>query len=70
MLKRIVQPLPFSYRVLLSGYLPEYVYEVGALDQRYPIEELRALGYISERARESDQSAQFSRDIRVGVPSL
>ena len=70
MLKRIVQPLPFSYRVLLSGYLPEYVYEVGALDQRYPIEELRALGYISERARESDQSAQFSRDIRQGVPSL
>jgi Domain of unknown function (DUF4105) len=70
MLKRIVQPLPFSYRVLLSGYLPEYVYQVGALDRRYPIEELRALGYISERARESDESPQFSRDIRAGVPSL
>jgi Domain of unknown function (DUF4105) len=70
MLKRIVQPLPFSYRVLLSGYLPEYVYEVGALDRRYPIEELRALGYISERARGSDQSAEFSRDIREGVPTL
>ena len=70
MLKRIVQPLPFSYRVLLSGYLPEYVYEVGALDRRYPIEELRTLGYISERARRSDQSAEFSRDIREGVPIL
>ncbi|MGA2342445.1 MAG: DUF4105 domain-containing protein [Steroidobacteraceae bacterium] len=70
MLKRIVQPLPFSYRVLLSGYLPEYVYEVGALDRRYPIEELRRLGYISERARESDQSAEFSRDIRRDVPNL
>jgi hypothetical protein len=70
MLKRIVQPLPFSYRVLLSGYLPEYVYEVGALDRRYPIEELRTLGYISERAHGSDQSAEFSRDIREGVPAL
>ena len=70
MLKRILQPLPFSYRVLLSGYLPEYVYEVGALDRRYPIEELRTLGYISERARGSDQSAEFSRDIREGVPLL
>jgi hypothetical protein len=70
MLKRIVQPLPFSYRVLLSGYLPEYVHEVGALDGRYSIEELRALGYISERARGSDQSAEFSRDIREGVPTL
>jgi hypothetical protein len=55
---------------VLSGYLPEYVYEVGALDRRYPIEELRTLGYISERARESDQSPEFSRDIRKGVPGL
>jgi hypothetical protein len=70
MLKRIVQPLPFSYRVLLSGYLPEYLYEVGALDRRWPIEELRRLGFISERGRESDQSAGFSRDIRKGVPEL
>jgi Domain of unknown function (DUF4105) len=70
MLKRIVHPLPFSYRVLLSGYLPEYVHQVGALDPRYSIEELRALGYISERARASDQSAEFSRDIREGVPIL
>jgi Domain of unknown function (DUF4105) len=70
MLRRIVQPLPFSYRVLLSGYLPEYVYEVGALDGRYPIEELRTLGYISERARAADQSTEFSHDIRVGVPTL
>jgi hypothetical protein len=70
MLKRIVKPLPFSYRVLLSGYLPEYVYEVGALDRRYSIEALRTLGYISERARSADQSPAFSRDIRDGVPTL
>jgi hypothetical protein len=69
MLKRIVHPLPFSYRVLLSGYLPEYVHKMGALDRRYSIEELRALGYISERARRSDQSVEFSRDIRERMPT-
>jgi hypothetical protein len=70
MLKRIVRPLPFSYRVLLSGYLPEYVYQVGGLDRRYSLEELRALGYVSTRARASGASATFSRDIRAGVPTL
>ena len=32
MAKRIVGHLPFDYRVLLSGYLPGYVYKVGGLD--------------------------------------
>jgi Domain of unknown function (DUF4105) len=70
MLRRILKRLPFSYRVLLSGYLPQYVYAVGGLDQRHTLEELRTLGYISERARRVDQSETFSQDIREGVPSL
>jgi hypothetical protein len=70
MLKRIIGRLPFSYRLLLSGYMPEYVYGIGGLDTRYPLGELRALGYISERARKADESATFSADIRQGVPSL
>jgi hypothetical protein len=68
MMKRIVGRLPFDYRVLLSGYLPEYVYSVGGLDGRYPLEELRAFGYISDRGKKSDHSATFSADIRQGVP--
>jgi Domain of unknown function (DUF4105) len=67
---RIVGHLPLSYRVLLSGYMPEFVYSVGGLDQRYPLEQLRALGYISERARKTDRSDTFSADIRQGVPPL
>ena len=62
--------LPFSYRVLLSGYMPEYFYGVGGLDQRYPLEELRALGYVSERGRIADESPTFSADIRRGIPPL
>ncbi len=61
MMKRIVGHLPFDYRVLLSGYMPEYVYRVGGLDRHFPLEELRALGYISERARKPDRARRFQR---------
>jgi hypothetical protein len=70
MLRRIVRRLPFSYRVLLSGYMPEYFYGIGYLDQRYPLEELRALGYVSERGRLADASPTYSTDIRRGIPPL
>lgn len=70
MLRRVIGPLPLSYRLWLSGYLPEYMYGVGRLDMRYPLEELRALGYISERGRIADQSAAYSADIRAGIPPL
>jgi hypothetical protein len=70
MVSRIVGRLPLSHRLLLSGYLPEYLYALGALDQRYPLSELRALGRLRERAQAADQSAAFSADIRLGIPAL
>jgi hypothetical protein len=70
MLRRIVGPLPLSYRLWLSGYMPEYVYGVGGLDMRYPLEELRTLGYISERGMNAGQSPTFSADVRRGIPAL
>jgi Domain of unknown function (DUF4105) len=70
MMKRIVGHLPLDYRLLLSGYLPGYVYKVGGLDKRYSLEELRALGRITERARRSDRRPSFSADIRAGIPLL
>jgi len=70
MMQGIVGYLPLSYRLLLSGYLPEYVYRVGGLDQRYSLEELRAHGRISERAIRADRSDAFSANIRRGIASL
>jgi Domain of unknown function (DUF4105) len=70
MMKRIVGHLPLDYRLLLSGYLPGYVYKVGGLDTRYSLEELRVLGRITERAKESDRRLTFSADIRAGIPPL
>jgi hypothetical protein len=70
MMKRIVGYLPFDYRVVFTGYLPEYVYKVGGLDRRYPLAVLRERGRITERAKRSDRSPSFSADIRQGIPAL
>lgn len=70
MLKRIVGGLPFSYQLLLTGYLPQYVHAVGGLDPRYTLEQLRVFGRITERARQADRSEHFSEDIRRGIPPL
>ncbi|GLS19082.1 membrane protein [Labrys miyagiensis] len=60
--------LPLDWRVLVSGYLPDYLYDIGSLDTSVPLAELRAKGRIVERAKAADQSADFSQAIRVGVP--
>jgi hypothetical protein len=70
MMQGILGYLPLDWRVLFTGYLPTYVYRVGGLDDRYPLEELARLGHITERARAADQSAEFSADIRRGIPPL
>ena len=68
MMKRIVGYLPMDYHLLLSGYLPEYVYRVGGLDPHYSLSDLRALGRITDRAKQADHSDSFSADIRRGIP--
>jgi Domain of unknown function (DUF4105) len=70
MVNRIVGRLPLSYRLLFSGFLPEYVHAVGGLDPRYRLPELRTMGRITERAQRSNQSEAFSQDIRAGIPVL
>ncbi len=70
MVARIVGRLPLSPRLLLSGYLPEYVHAIGGLDARHTVRELRAFGRITDRARAADQSTAFSAEIRHGIPEL
>jgi hypothetical protein len=43
MMKHIVGYLSWNYSLLLTGYLPEYVYRIGGLTLGYSFEELRAL---------------------------
>jgi hypothetical protein len=57
--------LPFSWKILLSGYVPEYLYESGRLDSRIPFPELRKRAHINGRARAADHAADFSSLIRT-----
>jgi hypothetical protein len=70
MMKQIVGYLPWDYRLLLTGYLPEYVYKIGGLVPYYPFEELRSRGRITARAKSADRSDSFSVAIRHGVPGV
>ncbi len=60
--------VPWSWKILLSGYLPEYLYEHGRLDTRVPFEDLKRRAFINGRAQAADQAADFSQQIRAGVP--
>lgn len=68
MMARIIDGLPMDYRLLLSGYLPGYLYDVGALEPGYTPDALRAGGRITDRARQADKDPAFSAAIRRGVP--
>ncbi|MEM9872050.1 MAG: DUF4105 domain-containing protein [Pseudomonadota bacterium] len=59
---------PLDWRVLANGYLPEYAHDLGAVDTRLPMAELRALGRINDRALADGLSDDFSAAIRAGVP--
>ncbi|MEH6566238.1 MAG: DUF4105 domain-containing protein [Halopseudomonas sp.] len=68
MAKRIHPELPLDYRLLLSGYLDEYVFARGGLQSGYSLAELRLRGRITDLARQAPDDASFSRHIREGVP--
>ncbi len=70
MARRIVPGLPMDYRQLLSGYLPEYLYERHALRGAANAAEYRRRGRYTDRARATTDPAEFSRNIRRGVPGI
>lgn len=67
---QIVPGLPMDYRLLLSGYLPEYLYRLGALDGADSAQAYRRGGRYTDRARAAGDAPDFSRRIRVGVPGV
>jgi hypothetical protein len=60
--------IPYSWKVLLSGYAPEYTYDRGRLDRSLPFEELKRRAHINAVAQAADQAPDFSRRIRAGLP--
>jgi hypothetical protein len=59
---------PMSWKVLLSGYLPDYLYELGRIDTAKPFADLAKLSRVNERAHAADKDASFSQRLRQGLP--
>lgn len=68
MAKRIDGALPFDVRLLLTGYLPEYLHDAGALDGRFEVDTWRQLGRVTARAKATGPEDDFSAAIRRGIP--
>lgn len=62
--------LAYSWKLLLSGHVPEYLYEQGRLNQRLPFPELQRSSLINSRAQSGDPAQDFSRRIREGLPGM
>lgn len=59
------QQLPFSWKILASGHVPEYLYENGRLETYgLSFAELRRRAYVNRRAQAADRAADFSQRIR------
>ena len=61
---------PWSWKILLPGYVPQYVYELGRMDSSVPFAELEKRAWVNERAHAAGKAADFSQRIRAvaGAP--
>ena len=61
---------PWDWRMLLNGHLDELLYERGTIVTNLPFAELKKLSNINARAKAADQAADFSEQIRKGLPGF
>lgn len=64
------QSLPTDYRILASGYLPNYLYDLGAINPQWDIKTWYQQAYINPRVQQPSiqNSTQYSQFIRQGLP--
>lgn len=65
MARQLDPGLPWDARLLVTGYLPGYLYKIGALDHRLTLDEWNRRARITERARASKAVGNFSAAIRT-----
>jgi len=57
----------FSWKILASGHVPEYLHQLGRIDTSRPFSEVRARAHINARAQAADAAPDFSRRIREAL---
>lgn len=60
--------LPFSWKILLSGYVPEFAWENGRIVGDAPFSEVRRRARVNDAARAGGVGPGFSQRIRAGLP--
>ena len=65
MIRAITPGVPLDYRVVLSGYLPGYLYDLGAIDRSRPLEAEIEAASINQRAMDADKAEDFTARIRA-----
>jgi Domain of unknown function (DUF4105) len=68
MTRAVTSSIPFDWRIILTGYLPGYLYERGAVDSSIPLEELSRRADANGRIDAVLNEIDFSSSIRDGVP--
>jgi hypothetical protein len=59
--------LPFSWKILASGHVPEFLFEHGRLDAAdLPFAEIQRRAHINSRAQAAGSATDFSQRIRSG----
>jgi len=61
---------PWSWKLLLNGYLDELIYENGVVDRRLPFAELKRLSLIDGRSKAANDDPDYSARIREGLPGI
>ena len=51
MMRAVGEVVPYDWRLIVNGYLPEYAYDRGALDTSLPLADLLERAHIDERAK-------------------
>jgi hypothetical protein len=69
MMRALGDVIPFDWRLYVNGYVPEYLYDRGALDTSLPMALLRQKSHIDERAKRVGLTSEFSSAIREDLPS-
>ena len=60
----------WDWRIIVNGYIDEFLYEQGNIDQSLPLPELKRRSYINRKANAAGNAADFSRRIREGLPGM
>jgi len=68
MVKLIVPGIPSDYRLLFSGRLPSYIYDLGGFGKKQTLAEIDRSAHISEHAQAMGRDDNYSVYIRKNIP--